>query len=83
MFARVQVDLTQESFLTVPREAILVIEGNEYVYVMDGEGRYARRAVQVAAPAGDGLALVLEGLADGEQIVTKGAVFLKALETPG
>lgn len=83
MFARLHLNLVNgQSFIAVPKEAVLVVDGNEYVYVVESEGRYAKRPVKVSPASGD-LVRVLEGLADGDQIVRKGAVLLKAKEAKG
>ncbi len=83
MFARLHLDLgAGQSFLAVPKEAVLVVNGEEYVYVMETEGRYSKRAVKVSTASGD-LVRVLEGLADGDRIITKGSIFLEAQETKG
>lgn len=83
MFARLHLSLVDgQSFIAVPKEAVLVVDGIEYVYVVESEGRYAKRPVKVSPASGD-LVRVLEGLADGDRIVTKGAVLLKAKEAKG
>ena len=77
MFARLNVDTAaDQSVLTVPREAVLSIDGNEYVFVWE-EGRYVERRVRGTATSGD-LVRILEGLRHDDQVVLKGAVLLKA-----
>jgi cobalt-zinc-cadmium efflux system membrane fusion protein len=83
MFARLHLNLGEgESFIAVPKEAVLVVDGNEYVYVVESEGRYAKRPVKVSPASGE-LVRVLEGLTIGDLVVTKGAVLLKANEAKG
>jgi cobalt-zinc-cadmium efflux system membrane fusion protein len=84
MFARlnIQVGAEETRFLAVPKEAVLEIDGKQFVYVVEAEGRYVRRQVKVAPSAGDQL-LVLEGLKPGERIVVKGAVLIKGQEAQG
>jgi membrane fusion protein, heavy metal efflux system len=78
MFARLYIDVSEgKSFITVPKEAVMVLNGKEYVYVMGAEGRYAERAVKVTPTTHD-LVWVLKGLAEGDRIVTKGAIMIKA-----
>lgn len=80
MFARLNIDLGNgTSFIAVPKEAVLEIDGKEYVYVAEGEGRYVKRPVKIGTATGE-LVRVLEGLTPGERIVTKGAILLKAQE---
>jgi cobalt-zinc-cadmium efflux system membrane fusion protein len=83
MFARLNIKVGEETqFLAVPKEAVLEIDGKQFVYVVDADGRYVRRQVKVASSAGDKV-LVLEGLKSGERIVTKGAVLIKGQEAKG
>lgn len=81
MFARLNIDVGDTTpFIAVPREAVLEIDGHDFVYVVEGASQYVKRQVKVAPAAGN-QARILEGLTPGEQIVTKGAVFIKGQET--
>jgi Cu(I)/Ag(I) efflux system membrane fusion protein len=60
--------------LTVPDSAVIDSGTRQAVLVEKGEGRFAPRAVKIGARGG-GLVEVLEGLSDGERVVT-GANFL-------
>lgn len=83
MFARLNIQVGETlPFLSVPKEAVLEIDGRHYIYVVEGEGRYVKREVKVATASGD-LVRILEGLQSGERIVTKGAVLIKAQEAKG
>ncbi len=83
MFARLQLDVSsQTKMLTVPREAVLEVDGKQFVYVVEPENRYVKREVKIANVS-PGLARVVEGLKAGERIVTKGAVLIKSQETQG
>ncbi len=78
MFARLNIRLDDDQFfIAVPREAVLVIDGTEYLYLMEGDGRFVKRAVKVSSASGDRVR-VLKGVTDGDTIVTKGAVLLRA-----
>ena len=77
MFARLQLDVSDTAqFLTVPREAIVEMDGKQFVYVVEGADRYVKREVKIVAVSPE-QARILEGLAQGERIVTKGAVLIK------
>lgn len=77
MFARLQLDLSDTAqFLTVPREAILEVDGKQFVYVVERSDRYVRREVKFVTVSPE-QARILEGLSQGERIVTKGAVLIK------
>ncbi len=83
MFARLNIDLGDgASFIAVPKEAVLEIDGKEYVYVVEGEDRYVKHEVKVGTASAD-LVRILEGLKPGERVVTKGAILLKAKEAKG
>lgn len=81
MFARLQLDVSGAAqFLTVPREAVLELDGKQFVYVVENGNRYVKREVKIAHISPD-QARILEGLAQGERIVTKGAVLIKGQAT--
>jgi Cu(I)/Ag(I) efflux system membrane fusion protein len=76
MYATVEIAAPVESatVLTVPDSAVLDTGTRQTVLVDRGEGRFEPRAVKLGARAG-GYVAVLEGLRDGEKVVT-GANFL-------
>ena len=77
MFARLQLDMSDTAqFLAVPREAVLEMDGKQYVYVVEGDDRYVKREVKIANISPEQVR-ILEGLTQGERIVTKGAVLIK------
>jgi len=83
MFARLQLDVSDAAqFLTVPREAVLEVNGKQFVYVVEDGNRYAKREVKTAHISPDQTRIV-EGLTKGERIVTKGAVLIKGQEVKG
>jgi len=61
----------------IPRAAVRGASGSESVWVVDSQGRLERRAVRVAAGAGDP-AEVTAGLAAGEKVVVEGPATLVA-----
>ena len=80
MFARLQLDVSDRGqFLTVPREAVLEVDGKQFVYVVVNGTRYVKRGVKISSMSGD-QTRVLDGLKVGERIVTKGAVLIKGQE---
>ena len=81
MFARLNIDVGDANqFIAVPREAVLEVDGKEFVYVVEAGNRYAKRVVKTATASNDQVR-ILEGLAPGERVVTKGAVLIKGQET--
>ena len=83
MFARLNIEVGDATrFLHVPKEAVLEIDGKEYVLVVAPDGHYVKRAVKIAKASADQVR-VLDGLSPGERIVTKGAVFIKGQDIKG
>lgn len=83
MFARLQLDVSGTGpFLTVPREAVLEIDGKQFVYVVEEGNRYVKREVRTVNISPN-QTRVLEGLTQGERIVTKGAVLIKGEQVKG
>lgn len=83
MFARLRLEVGDAAqFITVPREAILEVDGKQFVYVVQDHDRYVKREVKVSSVSPDQVRVV-EGLTRGERIVTRGAVLLKGQEVKG
>ena len=83
MFARLHVETGDATpFLAIPKEAVLEIDGKEFVYVEEAQGRFVKRQVKVGTASGEQVR-ILEGLQPGERIVTKGAVLIKGQEAKG
>lgn len=69
------------SGVVVPRSAVIHREGREAVYVqLDGE-QFAERLVQTGPRSGDRVGIV-QGLAPGERIVTRGAHLVRLADRP-
>lgn len=69
MYGDVLLDLPASSGLMVPAEAVVDTGQLQYVFVVTGEGHYEPRLVRGTA-RGDDLFEVLEGLREGEVVVT-------------
>jgi cobalt-zinc-cadmium efflux system membrane fusion protein len=80
MFARLHIEVGESTLLLmIPREAVLEEDGKQFVYVVEGIDQYVKREVKVSTISPDQVR-VLEGLASGQRIVTKGAVLIKGQE---
>jgi len=81
MFANVRLTdphvQTAEAVLVVPEEAVVRQDEHELIFVPAGEGRFASRPVETGRREG-GLAEIKSGLDPNQQIVTRGAFFLKS-----
>ncbi len=83
MFARLRLDIGDASpFLTIPKEAVVEIDGKHFVYVVDTPNHYQKREVTVSNVSSDQVR-ILQGLTASERIVTKGAVLIKGQEVKG
>jgi cobalt-zinc-cadmium efflux system membrane fusion protein len=83
MFARLHLRVGESTpLLTIPREAVLEADGKQFVYVVEGPDHYVKKEVKVSPISPDHVRVV-EGLASGQRIVTKGAVLIKGQEAKG
>lgn len=65
--------------ISVPRSAILEMQGAKYIYVVDNGEDYEKRMVKTGGT--DGVRVeILEGLAEGEEYVAKGATSVRMME---
>jgi len=83
MFARLQLQIGDAArILAVPKEAVLEIDGKQFVYLVEDTNRYVKQEVKTTNFTTDQLR-ILEGLKPGQRIVTKGAVLIKGQEMQG
>lgn len=65
--------------ISVPRSAILEMQGAKYIYVVDNGEDYEKRMVKTGGT--DGVRVeILEGLDEGEEYVAKGATSVRMME---
>ena len=74
-FARGVFAIGQSEALTAPTPAIVVRDGNNFVFVVDAENKAAARQVQTGRRVGERVEIV-EGLQAGERVAVQGAGFL-------
>lgn len=76
MFARAAIKAPEATSIVIPSEAVLIEDGKtNVVYVKTGEDLFVARKVEVG-PSINGKVEVMRGVAEGEQIVVKGALLL-------
>ncbi len=78
MFARVDFGDPIQDVVVIPLAAIVTVEGIDYVFVRDAQGSFHRRPVTLAS-SGEREAVVSKGIANGDQVVVRGAMLLKGL----
>lgn len=72
MFARGRVSLKlDQPGLVVPQRAVQELQGQNFVWVVDGENKASQRPIKLGPLLGSGV-VVLEGLKAGEKIVFEG-----------
>jgi Cu(I)/Ag(I) efflux system membrane fusion protein len=71
MYANVEIRVDLGERLAVPEEAILDTGRRQVAFIAEGDGWFAPREVKTGQKA-EGLVEVLEGLAEGERVVTSG-----------
>ena len=70
----------RQGVLSVPRSAIIEMQGNKYVYIVEHGHAYEKRLVETGAS--DGIRVeILSGVKDGETVVVKGASVVRMKET--
>jgi HlyD family secretion protein len=74
-FAKGSFTLGKSQALTVPATAIVVRDGNNFVFVVDAENKAAQRKVQTGRRVGERVEL-LNGLKADESVAVQGAGFL-------
>ena len=83
MFARLHIEIGEaKPLLIIPREAVLEVDGKQFVYVVEDADRYIKREVRVSTISPDQVR-VLEGLTSGQRIVTKGTVLIQGQQVKG
>ncbi|MCA0230474.1 MAG: efflux RND transporter periplasmic adaptor subunit [Bacteroidetes bacterium] len=78
MFGSVHFGVAEGDFITVPREALVVVQGKQYVFVKTKERTFVRREVMAGQPV-ENAAVIFAGLQPSDQVVTQGAMQLKGL----
>lgn len=74
-FARGVFAIGQSEALTVPTQAVVVRDGNNFVFVVDAANQAAARQVQTGRRVGDRVEIV-DGLQASERVAVQGAGFL-------
>jgi membrane fusion protein, heavy metal efflux system len=78
MFARVDFSYPEHNVILLPLNAIVTVDANDYAFVKTAEGEFTRRKVTISN-ANEVSAVVLNGISQGEKVVTNGTMLLKGL----
>ncbi len=83
MFARVSLKIGPGNpVLVLPKEAVMEVGGQEFVFVQTTDGRYVRRPVVTGLASGE-VIQIRQGVQVGERVVVKGALLLKGEQEKG
>lgn len=81
MFVTSIVNADGDSELLVPSRSLFFQGGQNYLFIDEGKGKYTRRAVK-AGDVRDNRTEILEGLREGENVVTEGVLMLQQVLKP-
>jgi len=80
MFLRGRFELPPRQGLTIPRQALVLRDGFNFVFVLGDGNKVAQTKVQTGSAA-DNTIEVIAGLHEGDRVVTHGAAFLNDQDT--
>jgi membrane fusion protein (multidrug efflux system) len=66
------------SMLTVPRKALLTDQAGDYVFIVDADKKAQRRGVKLGTNATPTMAVVTEGLKEGDLVIAEGVQRVRA-----
>jgi hypothetical protein len=78
MFARVEFGEPKNAVIILPLNAVVTVDAKDYVFVNIAPGEFARREVTLTN-VNSVEAIALNGIKEGENVVTSGAMLLKGL----
>ena len=78
MFGVTQFGVSEGKFITVPLEAVVTVQGKNYVFVRKSALEFERRAISTGQQSNNKI-IVFDGLKEQEEVVIKGTMQLKGL----
>jgi cobalt-zinc-cadmium efflux system membrane fusion protein len=81
MFITAEIEAKRTTQLEVPARAVFFQGGDYFVFTDDGNGKYTRRKVRVGDEREE-LVAILDGLHEGQNVVTEGSLMLQQLLQP-
>jgi len=78
MFATVQFGIKEGRYIAVPKEAIVTVQGKNYVFIKKEGSSFERREIQTGDQINNKI-LVFSGLTDNDYVATTGVLQLKGL----
>ncbi|HRP70245.1 MAG TPA: efflux RND transporter periplasmic adaptor subunit [Turneriella sp.] len=78
MFAEVNFGETKSNFITLPADAVITVENQNYVFVKRKGNEFIRRAV-TTLPSRTNFVAIASGISRDDEVVVHGAILLKGL----
>ena len=78
MFATVSFGVSEGNFITVPKEALVIVQSKNFVFVRTEKQTFQRKEVQTGQQIGERV-LITSGLANNDQVVVTGTMQLKGI----
>jgi multidrug efflux pump subunit AcrA (membrane-fusion protein) len=78
MFASVQFGVSEGEHLSVPKAAMITVQGRNYVFVKRPDASFERKEVMAGSQVNDRI-IIYSGLLPGDEVVSGGAMQLKGL----
>ncbi|SEW44147.1 efflux RND transporter periplasmic adaptor subunit [Chitinophaga arvensicola] len=78
MFATVKFGVNEGNSLSVPKAALVTVQGQNYVFVKNADNTFARKTVLQGPQVNDRI-IIYNGLQEGDMVVTDGAMQLKGI----
>lgn len=78
MFATVKFGVNEGNSISVPKAALIIVQGTSYVFTKAADNSFHRQEV-IAGPEANNRVIIYRGLNEGDVVVTDGAMQLKGL----
>ncbi|MFY7827218.1 MAG: efflux RND transporter periplasmic adaptor subunit [Flectobacillus sp.] len=78
MFALVSFGISEGNFISVDKNALITVQGKNYVFVKKDDKTFERREVHTGQQIGDRI-IIFQGLHNNDKVVNAGAIQLKGL----
>lgn len=78
MYANVAFGLKSNNTISVPKTAIVTVQGKNYVFIQKNDSQFERKEVQIGQQIGDRI-IIFGGVDNGSKVVKDGVMQLKGL----
>jgi cobalt-zinc-cadmium efflux system membrane fusion protein len=73
----VPTSMSSESLHNLPSSAVMLVGGKHFVFVVDPDGGFTRKQVKITREVAN--RIEVQGLIDGQRVVTEGNLFLQQI----